>query len=280
MRKMKKLSVLLLVAVLFSACGEYQKVLNKGTADDQYKMATNLYEEGKYSKAIQLFEKIMPKYQRKPQMERIQFMIAESNYKTNSYKLASYYFNRFIGNYPSSSKIEEASFLAAHSYYLVSPKSSRDQADTQKALNAFQGFIDKYPASKRLEEANKYYDELVKRLEKKDFDNAKLYYKTENYAAAIVALDTFLEDHFGTVYKKEAFEYKFLAAYELGMKSVYSKKEKRLNDAIAAYGRLEKSFPKFAKLKEFTSLLENLNKEQKIFKEQQQEQEKNKTNGL
>ena len=78
MRKMKKLSVLFLVVVLFSACGEYQKVLNKGTTEDQYKMATKLYEEGKYNKSIQLFEKIIPKYQRKPQMERIQFMVAEA----------------------------------------------------------------------------------------------------------------------------------------------------------------------------------------------------------
>jgi len=277
MRKMKKLSVLFLVIVLFSACGEYQKVLNKGTTEQQYKMATKLYEVEKYNKSIQLFEKVIPKYQRKPQMERIQFMVAESNYKTKNYDLASYYFNRFIGNYPKSSKIEEVSFLAAHSYYLASPKSSLDQADTQKALAAFQSFIDKYPNSDRTKEANKFYDELSTRLEKKSLDNAKHYYKTENYRAAIVALDIFREDNFGTEFKEEALAYKFLASYELGMKSIYSKKEKRLDDAIIAYNKFEKSFPKSDKLKEFESLLNGLNNELKLYKEQQ---EKNRTNGL
>jgi len=277
MRKMKKLSVLFLVIILFSACSEYQKVLNKGATEDQYKLATKLYEEGKFNKAIMLFEKVIPKYQRKPQMERIQFMVAESNYKTKNYTLASYYFNRFIGNYPNSSKIEEASYLAAHSYYLAAPKSTLDQADTQKALTAFQGFIDKYPESDKIAEANKFYDELSKRLEKKAFDNAKHYYKTENYKAAIVALDIFLEDNFGTIHREEAMSYKFLAMYELGMRSVFAKKEKRLDDAIASYSKFQKRFPKSVKLKEFENLSENLNKELKLHKEQQA---KFKTNGL
>ncbi|MGB5464255.1 MAG: outer membrane protein assembly factor BamD [Aureibaculum sp.] len=277
MQKLKKFSVLFLVTILFSACSEYQKVLNKGTTEDQYKMATELYDAEKYNKAIQLFEKVLPKYQGKPQLERIQYMVAESNYNTKNYNLASYYFNRFIGNYPNSSKLEEATYLVAHSHYLASPKSSLDQADTQKALTAFQNFIDKYPESDKIEEANNYYDELVKRLEKKSFDIAKQYYHTEDYQAAIVAFDIFLEDNFGTGYREEAMALKFLASYELGVRSIITKKEKRLNDAILAYNRFEKSFPKSDRLSEFTNLLDNLNNELKTIKELQ---EKLNINGL
>lgn len=277
MQKLKKFSVLLLVIMLFSACSEYQKVLNKGTTEDQYKMATELYEAEKYNKAIQLFEKVIPKYQGKPQMERIQYMVAESNYNTKNYNLASYYFNRFIGNYPNSSKLEEATYLVAHSHYLASPKSSLDQADTQKALTAFQNFIDKYPESDKFEEANKYYDELIKRLEKKSFDIAKQYYHTEDYQAAIAAFDIFMEENFGTEYREDAMAYKFLSAYELGIRSVFTKKEKRLNDAILAYNRFQKSFPKSERLSEFTNLLDNLNNELKLTNELQ---EKINTNGL
>jgi outer membrane protein assembly factor BamD len=277
MQKLKKFSVLLLVIILFSACSEYQKVLNKGTTEDQYKMATELYEIEKYNKAIQLFEKVIPKYQGKPQMERIQYMVAQSNYNTKNYNLASYYFNRFIGNYPNSSKLEEATYLVAHSHYLASPKSSLDQADTQKALTAFQNFIDKYPESDKFEEANKYYDELIKRLEKKSFNIAKQYYHTEDYQAAIAAFDIFMEENFGTEFREDAMAYKFLSSYELGIRSIFSKKEKRLNDAILAYNRFQKSFPKSERLSEFTNLLDNLNDELKITKELQ---EKITTNGL
>lgn len=277
MQKMRKFSIVIIVAIALASCSEYQKVLNKGTAEDQYKLASELFEQEKYGKSIILFEKIMPKYQRKPQMERIQYMISEANYKTKNYDLAAYHYNRFIGNYPNSSKLEEAAFMIAHSYYMASPKSSLDQAETQKALTAFQSFIDKYPNSEKVEEANKYYDELVKRLEKKSFDIAKNYYHTEYYQAAITAFDTFLEDNFGTEYKEEAMAYKFLASYELGMNSIFLKKEQRLNDAILAYSRFEKSFPESERLKDFKNKLNNLNNE---LKSTQELQAKLDSNGL
>lgn len=264
---MKRLSIFVVLAVLLSSCSEYQKVLNKGKVEDQYKMATKYFEEGEYNKSVNLFEKVIPKYRRKPQMERIQFMVAQANYKTKSYDLASYHFNKFIGNYPSSSKIEEASYLLAHSYYLSSPKASRDQANTQKALTELQNFIDKFPESDRIKEANKYHDELTNRLEKKAFDIAKQYYITEKYQASIMAFDIFIEDNFGTDYKEEALAYKFLASYQLGMKSVFIKKEQRINKAIAAYNRLKKSFPKSERLNKLSSKFEELNKELKTTKE-------------
>ena len=65
---------ILLIAIGFTSCGDYSKVLNKGTAQEQYEMATNMYEAQSFNKAIQLFEKITPFYRGKPQMERIQFM--------------------------------------------------------------------------------------------------------------------------------------------------------------------------------------------------------------
>lgn len=258
---MKRLGVFLVLSLLLLSCSEYQKVLNKGKVEDQYKMATEYFEEGEFNKSVNLFEKVIPKYSRKPQMERIQFMVAKANYNTKSYDLASYHFNKFIGNYPTSSKVEEASYLLAHSYYLSSPKSSRDQANTQKALTELQNFIDKFPESSRVKEANMYHDELTKRLEKKSFDIAKQYYITERYQAAIMAFDIFIEDNFGTDYKEDALAYKFLAAYELGIKSVFTKKEQRINTAIAAYNRLKKSFPKSNKLNKFSSKLEELNSE-------------------
>ena len=261
MLKIEKIVIVVMAVVLLSSCGEYQKVLNKGKAEDQYKMATSLFEEGKYNKAITLFEKIIPAYARKPQLERIQYMVAMANYNTKNYDLASYYFNRFISNYPNSSKIEEASYLVAHSYYLATPKYSRDQKDTQKALQALQNFIDKYPSSDKIESTNKYFEDLTHRLEKKSFEIAKQYYHIEDYKAAIMSFDNFVLDHIGSSYKEDALYYKFKAANDLAIKSVLSKKEKRLKVAIAAQAKFKKNFPDSEKMKEVTKLNDNLNKE-------------------
>ncbi|MCF6224601.1 MAG: outer membrane protein assembly factor BamD [Flavobacteriaceae bacterium] len=261
MRKFKKIVLILLVAIMFISCGEYNKVLNKGLNADRYKLAVELYEKENYKKAIPLFEKLVGPYAGKPQMERIQYMVADSYYKTEDYTLASYYFSKFIINYPSSSKVEEAAFVGAKSYFLAAPNYSLDQQDTDKALVAFQGFIDEYPNSELIPEANKYYKELISRLERKEFEVAKQYYHTEKYTAAMTAFDTFNEENLGSVFKEEALFYKYKAAFDLSMKSVLVKKNQRLIVAKAVYAKFVKSFPESEHLKEVNNMLEQLEKE-------------------
>jgi outer membrane protein assembly factor BamD len=261
MLKNKIYILILLVTVGVSSCGEYQKVLNKGSVEEQYKMATKLYEDQKYNKAIQLFEKITPTYRGKPQMERIQFMVAQSHYNTKLYTLAAYYFDKFVKNYPKSSKLEESAYLSAHSHFLASPVFSLDQKDTKEAITALQNFLYKYPNSEKVAEANDNIKTLTHKLEKKSFEIAKQYYLTGDYIAAIVAFDNLLGEFLGTSFKEEAMFIKFKSAYELGMNSYFLKKETRLADAKKAYERFKRSYPKSEYLEETEKLVLNLDKE-------------------
>ena len=61
------------------------------------------------------------------------------------------------------------------------------------------------------------------------------------------------------------------------MNSIFLKKEQRLNDAILAYSRFEKSFPESERLKDFKNKLNNLNNE---LKSTQELQAKLDSNGL
>ena len=195
MRKINILALIFSVSLLLNSCGEYQRIAGKGTMLERYKLAVKKYEAKEYSKALRLFELVTPSYRGKPQMERIQFMVAQSNFNEKNYATAAYYFDRFTKNYPNSSKKEEGAFLSAYSYKLASPIFSLDQLDTNKALVAFQMFIDEYPDSERVVEANQHYRELQLKLETKAFEIGKTYYKTaltdfRNYKSAIVAFDT------------------------------------------------------------------------------------------
>jgi len=254
MQKMKKIVFILVLALLLGSCAEYNKVLNKGKNTEKYQMAVDMYEKQEYKKAIALFEKIMGPYANKPQMERIQFMISDCYFQTENYTMASYYFSKFITNYPESTKVQEAAYFSAKSYYLASPKYSRDQEDTYKALTAYQNFIDKYPKSELIEEANKDYAELNRKLQFKDFEVARLYYHREKYNSAIQAFETFNEDHLGSEFKEEAYYYTFKSTYELGMRSVLSKKEERISDALLSHRKFQKTFPESEKMKEVDAL--------------------------
>ncbi|MHB0754197.1 outer membrane protein assembly factor BamD [Polaribacter sp. M15] len=268
MQKIKNLAYLVVFSLMLFSCGEYQKVLNKGSIEEQYKMATKLYETKKFSKALRLFEKITPAYRGKPQMERIQFMVAQSNFNTKNYLQAAYYFERFKNNYPKSSKNEEAAFLSALSYKLASPVYSQDPTDTNKALEAFQNFITTYPNSDKLDEANQHYKDLRYKLQKKYFEIAKVYYTTadydlRNYKAAIQAFDNLLSDYLGSEFKEEALFYRLKAAHDFVLKSTDRRKFDRIKDAIEAYDKLKRNFPETQFTEEADQMLATLKKEEK-----------------
>ena len=268
MQKIKNLACLLMLSLVLFSCGEYQKVLNKGTAEEQYKMAVKMYESQKYGKALRLFEKITPTYRGKPQMERIQFMVAQSNFNEKNYSISGYYFDRFSKNYPKSSKREEAAFLSAYSYKLASPNFSLDPTDTNKALESFQSFINAYPDSDKIEEANAHYKELRYKLQKKYFEIAKTYYRTadydlRNYKAAIQAFDNLLSDYLGSEFKEEALYYRLKAGHDFVLKSTIRRKSERVKDAIEAYEKLKRNFPDSKYMEDANEMLVTLNEENK-----------------
>ena len=92
MQKMKNLIFAFLVIFLLGSCSEYHKVLNKGKNAERYALAERLYNEENYEKAIPLFEKVIGPYGGKPQLERIQYMIAKSSYETEEYRKPRNYF--------------------------------------------------------------------------------------------------------------------------------------------------------------------------------------------
>ncbi len=268
MQKIKILALIFSLSLLLNSCGEYQRVAGKGTMSERYKLAVKKYEAKEFSKALRLFELIIPSYRGKPQMERIQFMVAQSNFNEKNYSTAAYYFDRFTKNHPNSSKKEEAAFLSAYSYKLASPLYSLDQLDTNKALVAFQMFIDEYPDSERIDEANLHYKELKFKLEKKAFEIGKTYYKTaqtdfRNYKSAIVAFDNLINDFLGTKLKEEALYLRFKAYHDLAVVSTERKKLNRIKDAIAAYDKLVRNFPESKFLKDSDELILEIKNEQK-----------------
>ena len=237
---MKKFLALFTVIIFLSSCSDYQRALKSEDVAVKVVSATKMYEAKKYGKAIRLFEQIAPAYKGKPQAERIFYMYSQSLYKTNQYYLAGYQFESFTASYPKSEKVEEASFLGAKSFTFLSPVYSLDQTDTNKAIDKLQTYIDTYPEGKNLEEANLLVKKLREKLEKKAYENAKIYNTISNYKAAMVAFDNFIINFPGTTYKEKALYYKLDSAYLLAINSIPSKMKERLENAKTAYTSLIK----------------------------------------
>lgn len=266
---MKKFLSVLLISIILSSCSEYQRALKSEDAGVKFDAAVVQYEKGKYNKAIRLFEQIAPAYRGKPQAEKMFFLYAQSYYKTEQYYLAGYQFESFTSSYPKSEKIEEASFLGAKSFSMLSPVYSLDQVDTVKAISKLQNFIDTYPNSEYFAEANATLKTLTDKLEKKAYEVAKGYNTIADYKSALVALDNFIADYPGTIYKGEALYYKLDSAYKLAMNSVPSKIEERLNNAKIAHANLIKFSEASERKEEADKMLSKIEKDLQQYNKQQ-----------
>ncbi|NDV17629.1 outer membrane protein assembly factor BamD [Muricauda sp. TY007] len=267
---MRSILLFCCAAAFLVSCSEYQKVLKETDVKAKYDMAEKLYEEGDYKRAVRLFEQIAPKYVGKPQGERVMFFFADSYFKNGDYYLSGYQFERFIKSYPRSDKIQEASFLGAKSYYMLSPRYSLDQTDTDKALLKLQTFINNYSESEFFEEANAMAKELTTKKEKKQIEIAKQFNKLGKFnlpvlISAITAFDNFITDNPGSVYREEALYYRIEAATELALNSTMDKKKERLEDALDSYNNLIRYFPESKFKKEADELAETIQQELSVY---------------
>jgi len=218
--------------------------------DAKYNAAVAYYEKKDYYHSLQLFEELITIFRGTARAEQSYYYYTYCTYNVDDYPMAAYQFNNFVSSYPNSKYAEEMQFMYAYCYYKDSPVSSLDQTNTLDAIDKFQLFINKYPKSERVAEANKLIDELRSKLERKSYDNAKLYYKTENYKAAISSLENFLKDFPGSDNKEEALFLSVKSAYLFASNSYEEKKADRFKATLDQYYKLIDSFPQSRYLRE------------------------------
>ena len=262
---MKKFIYILIVLVGLSSCSEYQKALKSEDIAMKFKLGEELYNAEKYNKANRLFAQIVPNYRGKPQAEKLMYLYSQSFYKMRDYYVAGYQFERFASSYPKSEKLEEASFLAAKSSYMLSPIYTKDQTETNKAVEKLQEFINLFPNSEYAPEANKLVQELEYKLEKKAFEIAKQYDWISDYEASIKSFDNFIFDFPGSSLREDALYYKLDASFKLAVNSVERKKQLRLNAAKAAANAFVKAYPASKRIEEVNDMAAKLDEELKKY---------------
>ncbi len=255
---MKNLFYILITFLVFTSCSEYQKALKSEDVGLKFKMGEQLYEDGKYNKASRIFTQIVPAYRGKPQAEKLMFLDADCYYQTEQHYLAGYRFERFASSYPRSEKLEEAYYKSALSYAQLSPVYSKDQHDTDHALEKLQLFANLYPESQYMPKINELVKELQYKLELKAYSIAKQYNHISDFQASINAFDNFIADFPGTTLREKALYYRLDSAYQLATKSVEYKKEARLNTALSYYNNFKRAYSESEFIKDADKMAESL----------------------
>ncbi|HBP44323.1 MAG TPA: outer membrane protein assembly factor BamD [Flavobacteriales bacterium] len=230
-------AALLLGSTLFfgTSCSEYNKIMKSTDLDYKYERALGFLDSNKCYGALPLLEEVVSLTRGTERSVDAQYNFAQAHRCVGDYYLARYYFKLFAKTFPNDPRAEKAQFESAICSYILSPKPSLDQLDTEQAIEEFQLFMDRYPASAFRDSSQKMIDELRYKLEVKSFESAYNYYHTGNYKSAVIAFENALKEYPDTPYR-EQMQWLIVDGYfKYAELSTERRKLERYNDTIEAF---------------------------------------------
>lgn len=261
MRYFKTLALFLIATVAMSGCkSQYELLLASNDADAKYAAAMDYYKEGKYQRASQLFESLAVLTGGTERDDTVQYYWAMSNYKFRDYISAETNFSSFVEHFPGSPFAEEARFLKLDCMFRGTYRYELDQTPTYKTLTAVTEFMLEYPNSDKTEVCQKMLDELNLRLDRKAYENARLYYKMEDYKASHVALKNVLKDDSENVYREEILYLIAMSSWKYAQHSIVSKQKERYLTFVDDYLNFIGEYPESKHRSELDGLYGRLQK--------------------
>lgn len=241
-------------ALVFSSCDRYNKLLKSSNYELKLTKAKEYYDKGYYIRSSQLYEELIPVVKGTDRAEEVYYYYTWSEYNLGDFILSQYHFKNYTRQFPNGKHVEECYYMNAYCYFLNSPNYKLDQSYTKNAIKEFQSFIDVYPQSLRIDTCNVLIDQLRGKLERKDYEIIKQYYKLSDWKASIVAAKNFIKEYPSSNYNDEMLFLVIDSYYSLAVNSIYSKKEERLDGAIENYVKMLDLYPKSSYLSRAESI--------------------------
>ena len=261
----KKGLFILLLAVVLTSCGEYQRLLKSRDPEEKYQAALQYFNQKQYVKAQTLLDDVTVYYKGTERSEDILAYLARCYMGQKSYDSATDYYQAYIRNYPKGKYAAEAYFQVGHCQYLDSPDARLDQAVTRKAIEAFEVFVELYPESPYAEQAYTEMAELYDKLALKELKSAQLYYNLgsylgNNYLSCEIVCKNALKNYPSNKYQEDFSWLIMQAKYQQMIASYEEKKMERARDAQDEYYNFITEYPTSKHRKEADKMLVQIKK--------------------
>lgn len=259
MRLSRTVTALLLAAAALVGCkSQYDMILDSNDVDAKYKAAFEYFNKKKFTRAAALFESMAVMTSGTERDDTVQFYWGLSNYNSGDYYTAETNFQQFISNYPRSTFAQQAEFLHIDCLYRQTLRYELDQTPTYTAMAAIGEYLTQYPEGANADICRHMMEDLSERLDRKAFENAKLYYTMEDYLAARVALKNVLKDDADNIYREDVLYYSAMASYKYAVNSVVSKQKERYLVFVDDYLNFIGEFPESHYRKELDNLYDKV----------------------
>ncbi|MDH6313792.1 outer membrane protein assembly factor BamD [Parabacteroides sp. PFB2-10] len=246
---MKKVFLFLMMSALFfSSCGEYNRVLKSTDYEYRYSYAKKYFNEKKYTKSAALLEDLYQNFRGTAYAEESLYLLAQSYYGQKDYQTASQYFETYYTMYGKGEYAELARFYSGYGLYLDSADPRLDQSMTYKAIEQMQLYLESYPQSERAAQAQEVMFELQEKLALKEMMAVRLYfnlglYMGNNYESCVITAQNALKNYPYTKYREELMYYIVRAKYEVALVSLDEKLQGRYREVVDEYYNYVNAFP-------------------------------------
>ena len=253
--KLKNYILVGFIALLgLSSCGKFEKFRKNASLPVKYKAAVDYYKKKDFDKASILFDEILPLMKGDSTQEMATYYQAYCDFNLGNYTLANAHFKKFYEVFSRSEFAEEAIYMSAFSLYKDSPNFNLDQTGTLSAINELQSYLNNYPDSKYREDCSLMIKDLRKKLEKKAYEKAKLYYKTSPFniaslKSAVIEITNFQRDFPDSDYNEEMAYFKVVSQFDLAKSTVEFKQKERYEDVLKFYLEFIDKYPQSSLLK-------------------------------
>lgn len=229
---------------LVFGCSKFRKIEKSEDWRVKYEAALTYFEKKDYYRATVLFDQILPIVRGLPEGEKVQFYLGYCQFYDKNYLFAAEYFKTFYTTYGRSASVEEARYMHAYALFMASPGPMLDQTASIDAMVSMQDFLNRYPQSTYHDKAVDVINTIQAKLEKKGFENAKQYYRTRSYKAAITAFDNFKKNFPDSDCHEEADYLAIESTYKLAVQSFTTKQKERFQQVVDRYLEYLDKYPK------------------------------------
>jgi outer membrane protein assembly factor BamD len=255
-----RLYIVLIIFVLLSSCGAYEKLLKSSDFELKKTKAKEYYAKGEYVKTTELLTQILPRFRATEEAEELNWMNAQSYFEMKDYFMAGSTFKTFIEQFPFGKHAEDANYLAAVCDYNLSARPELDQLNTKNAIEGFNIFLNRFPNSSKAEDCKKRVIDLQDKLVEKSYLSAKLYYEMDQYKAAVVALTNSLKEFANTKYREKMMYLKLSSLFLYAENSLAAKQKERYQSTLDDYYSFMEEFPNSTYQKDVNNIFQKTNK--------------------
>ncbi len=191
---MSRLCVLLWMALALAGCASGGGVERVLSADDQYALAMEHFDSGKYPEAISDFQTFTFNYPQDPRVHDARWLTARAYFESRDWATAAQEFLNYQRDFPREARAGEALYLAGQAYQRMSLRPELDQRDTERAINVYDRVLREYPGSEFAADVRDRRQQLRGKLAEKAYLNGEFYFESRAYEAA----ETYLRDLIST----------------------------------------------------------------------------------